>query len=184
MRRTKQARRGVRNRCRQQIGLQTLESRTLLSVAGQYEGSLGLVASQTSKGAVLPGKWITQFDGVDGPASQQLATIRDRLVQAGLTDVQVTQSLGAPGLVSLQSSTEIAVDQLQARLAGVPGYHSLSQDTVVSVSSLFPNDPFSSSSGASITRIFPARTSMRPRPGISQPALTTSSWPTLTPAWT
>jgi hypothetical protein len=112
-----------------------------LSVGSTYAGSHGFLDSQSAKGEVLPGRWITQFDGVNGSASQQLATIRDRLAQTGLTDVQVTQSLGSPGLFALQSSTDIGIDQLKARLAVVPGYESLSHDTVVSIASTFPNDP-------------------------------------------
>ncbi|MCU0962856.1 MAG: S8 family serine peptidase, partial [Pirellulaceae bacterium] len=110
--------------------------------AGAVTGAVGLPEGDAPKTAeVVPGQWITRFDGLDGPADRQVAALRDQLTKSGLTGIEVTQPLGLPGMVQLKTSPDVSSEQLSASLSTLAGFRYLSHDYKIWGSSLYPNDP-------------------------------------------
>ena len=108
---------------------------------GVYAGS-GIPGPQDGpETAAVPGRWITRFDGLGGAADKQLAALRNKFADAGLSGIAVSQALGLPGMVTLETSPDMSFEQLSASLADVSGFRYVAQDYKVWGSALYPNDP-------------------------------------------
>ncbi|MCU0707694.1 MAG: S8 family serine peptidase [Pirellula sp.] len=99
-------------------------------------------AQGTSDIEIAPGRWITRFSGLDGPADQQVARLQQWFVDAGVADIQVSAPLGLPGMVALTTSPDLSYDQLSASLAKIAGFQYASADYKVWGGATYPNDLF------------------------------------------
>ncbi len=110
--------------------------------AGGNFGSNGPLSTSGNKPLeVVPGHWITRFDGIHGSADEQVAVVEDWIASFGLAGIEVSEALGLPGMVTIETAADMPYEQLSAHLAHLPGFVYVAPDYKVWGSAVYPNDP-------------------------------------------
>ncbi len=128
---TNRARRGMnalrkgtkRGRLSQMNTGERLEDRQLL--AGTDFSPFNMSAISNGASPLNDGLYsffVARIDGLAGNAEQQIADGQQRLMDAGLTDAQLSRSLGSDGLFLLETTEEVGPESLNQELSHVSGY--------------------------------------------------------------
>src|SRR5262245_32073925 len=105
------------------------------------DGSVREIVWAGQRSLAMTGEWLARFDGITGPAKQQIAAVQRLVGPTGL-GIEVARHLAADGLVLLHAPADMTFTDLEKTLANVPGFRYVEPNfTQQQVLTTFPDDP-------------------------------------------